>query len=67
MPDRGYAKFLEVLGSQFQQNRFIDFIVSEGLLIALQAKVAQLRRDVHMAPALRRRDLSDLVWVRSFR
>ena len=61
MPDRGYAQFLKILGGQFQQDRFIDFIVLEGLLIAFQAEAAQPRRDVHMAPALRlRRHLSCL-------
>ena len=34
--------------------RFIDFIASEGL-IAFQAEVAHLRRDVHMASTLRMR------------
>ena len=55
MPDRDHAQFLEVLHGQFQQDRFIDFIVSESLFIALQAEVAQPRRDVNMASALRLR------------
>jgi len=49
MPDRDYAQLLEVLGSQFQQGRFIDLIFSGGLPIAFQAETVQPRRDVHMA------------------
>src|SRR5262249_19626762 len=50
VPNEGYAKVLQILSSQAEQNFLIDRIVAECRLVLPKAKSVQPRSDVHVAP-----------------
>ncbi len=50
MPDGGDAKVFEIVSRQLGQNRGVNLIFPERLLVALQTKLPQPSCDVHDVP-----------------
>ena len=47
MPECRYAKLLQVLGGQARQDRFVNLVLTEDLLVLSEAKAPQPNYNVH--------------------